>query len=122
MPKTKTSSSKSTLSKKVTKKTTNNKEKNTGMAVLAYILFFIPLLTDAKDDPFVKFHVKQSLALLIMIVASWVIGIVPIIGWIIAFLTPLLVLVLWIIGVINAASGKQKPLPLIGELAEKIEI
>ena len=24
------------------------KEKNTGMAILAYILFFIPLLTDSK--------------------------------------------------------------------------
>lgn len=34
------------------------KEKNIGMAVVAYILFFIPLLTDAKNDPFVKYHVK----------------------------------------------------------------
>ena len=47
---------------------------NTGMAVLAYILFFIPLLTDAKNDPFVKFHVKQGLVLflaniLVLIVA-----------------------------------------------------
>ncbi|HOE15288.1 MAG TPA: hypothetical protein PLH82_01145 [Candidatus Paceibacterota bacterium] len=41
------------------------KEKNTGMAILAYILFFIPLLTDSKKDPFVKYHVKQGLVLFI---------------------------------------------------------
>ncbi|MBP6855591.1 MAG: hypothetical protein KBC26_01280 [Candidatus Pacebacteria bacterium] len=33
-------------------------KKNIAMAIVAYILFFIPLLTDAKNDPFVKYHVK----------------------------------------------------------------
>ncbi|GAF91940.1 unnamed protein product, partial [marine sediment metagenome] len=44
------------------------KEKNTGMAIVAYILFFIPLLTDAKNDPFVKYHVKQGLSLFLVAV------------------------------------------------------
>jgi len=35
------------------------------MAILAYILFFIPLLTDSKNDPYVKYHIKQGLVLFI---------------------------------------------------------
>ena len=43
-------------------------EKNTLMAVLAYlgILILVPFLTDAKKDPFVKFHLKQGVALIIV--------------------------------------------------------
>ncbi|NIR47464.1 hypothetical protein GWO43_04305, partial [candidate division KSB1 bacterium] len=42
---------------------------NTAMAIIAYIIFFVPLLTDARDDPFVKYHVKQGLVLFL----SWVV-------------------------------------------------
>ena len=105
-----------------TTKPEKTSEKNTGMAIVAYFLFFVPLLTDAKNDPFVKYHVKQSLALVIAIVLSWVIAIVPVIGWLLAILMPIFILVLWIIGIINAAKGETKPLPLIGQYAEKINI
>lgn len=46
-----------------------SKGKNIGMAIVAYIIFFIPLLTEAKKDPFVKYHVKQGLVLFI----AWII-------------------------------------------------
>jgi uncharacterized membrane protein len=94
--------------------------KNIGMAVVAYILFFIPLLTDAKNDPFVKFHVKQGLVLLLTGFAVSIVGsILPIIGWFIILpLGSLAVLILWIIGILNAVSGKEKELPLVGSLAK----
>jgi len=109
---------------KVTKatKVKTDKQKNTGMAVVAYILFFVPLLTDAKDDPFVKYHVKQSIVLLILIVGGWIIGIIPILGWILALLLPIFEFVLLVIGIINAVNGQEKPLPLIGQFADKINI
>ena len=94
-------------------------EKNTGMAVVAYLLFFVPLLTDSAKDPFVKFHVKQSLLIVCGLVATAVIGWVPIIGWLIAMITPLLIFVLWIIGILNAVAGKKEPLPVIGKYAEE---
>ena len=93
-------------------------QKNTVMAIVAYILFFIPLLTDAKNDPFVKFHVKQGLLVFILAVISMIISWVPMIFWI-SWLLNLAVLVFFILGVINAATGKEKELPLIGHLAEK---
>ena len=44
-------------------------KKNTTMAVIAYIIFFVPLLTgDAQKDAFVKYHVKQGLVLFLLAV------------------------------------------------------
>lgn len=100
------------------------KGKNIGMAILCYlsILVFIPLLTDAKKDPFVYFHIKQGILLLIACVIAFVIGIVPIIGWIISPILWIITIVLSVIGIINAVSGKEKELPIIGKYSEKIKI
>lgn len=99
-------------------------QKNTGMAIVAYIIFFIPLLVDgAKNDPFVKFHVKQGLVLLLLCIAVSILGsIIPFIGWfIIAPLGSIFALVLFIMGIINAANGVEKPLPLIGAIADNFK-
>jgi len=97
-------------------------EKNKGMAVVAYILFFIPLFTDAKDSPFVKFHMKQSIILLLFCVvgtiASSILAFV-LIGFLLGPLVSLATLILFIIGIINALNGKMKELPYIGQLAER---
>lgn len=94
------------------------KKKNIGMAVVAYILFFIPLLTESKNDPFVKYHTKQGLLLFIAWLVTGVLLRIPIIS---LFSWPLgiFVLVLFVMGILNALSGKEKPLPLIGQFGEK---
>jgi len=100
---------------------TQSAKKNTGMAVIAYIVFFIPLLTDAKNDPFVKYHVKQGLVLFIGYVVEMFIGMIPVIGWILYPLLGIFLFVLFIIGIMNAIGGKEKPLPIIGGYAQKFK-
>jgi uncharacterized membrane protein len=92
--------------------------KNTGMAIIAYFLFFVPLLTDAKDDPFVKFHVKQSLLLWILAVVNSILVRIPIIG-LVFWILGIGIFILWILGVINAANGSMTPVPLVGQYAEE---
>jgi uncharacterized membrane protein len=93
--------------------------KNTTMAIIAYFLFFVPLLTDAKNDPFVKFHVKQSLGLLL----TWVVWNI-VTSYIFLFgleiLVSLAFLILWIMGLVKAAQGKQEALPVVGSFYEKL--
>ena len=107
----------------------NDAEDNKLMAILAYILFFIPLITgDHKKSPFVKFHTNQGTVLAIVAIAwsiiqqilktilwssySW--GIYGFISIIFSILS-LAIGVLCILGIINAATGKTKELPLIGK-------
>ena len=89
-------------------------EKNKLMAVLAYIIFLIPLLA-AKDSPFAKYHTNQGLVLFLAAIASGVILVIPILGWIIAPIASILITVLAVIGIINALNGKAKELPIIGK-------
>lgn len=96
-------------------------QKNTAMAVVAYILFFIPLLTgDAKKDAFVKYHTKQGLVLFLLVVllniVDWMMPYY--FWWTINWLLSLGTLVLLIIGISNAVSGKQQPLPVIGKFSD----
>ena len=93
-------------------------EKNKGMAILSYFIFFIPMLTDAKDSKFAMFHANQSLVLwLVGLVVSIVGTVIPILGWFIILpFGTLFVLILWIMGIINASEGKMKELPLVGEI------
>ncbi len=82
-------------------------EKNKTMAVLAYFIFFLPLITDAKDSPFAKFHANQSLVLL----GLWfILSIIPFLGWILLIVP----FVFFIMGMMNASKGEMKELPLIG--------
>jgi len=95
-------------------------KKNIAMAVIAYILFFVPLLTgDAKKDAFVKYHTKQGLVLFLLVVLINVIGwVIPFYIWFsISWILGLGTLVLLILGIVNAVNGKEEPLPVIGQFS-----
>jgi len=95
------------------------------MACLAYVLFFIPMITgDSKRDDFVKYHTKQGFALFIVWFALGVIvWAVPFIAWNpLISLINLCILVLFIIGIVNVANGKKQPLPVIGPMGDWLKI
>lgn len=90
-------------------------EKNKTMAGLAYLLFFLPLIT-CPESGYAKFHANQALLLWITGIAdSVVLGIIPIIGWILMPVFGIGILILGIMGLVNGFGGKAKPLPLIGK-------
>ena len=82
----------------------------------------IPILA-AKDSKYARFHANQGLILLLVsVVVGIVIGVlgaIPFIGWIFGIaggLIEILTIVLMVLGIINAANGKAKELPLIGNI------
>lgn len=103
-------------------------DKNVVMALLCYLglLIIIPLVTDAKKDPYVKFHIKQGIVLLVTSVALWIASIIlafiPVLGWILVFLGWIGLLVLVIMGIVNALTGKENILPVVGKYAGKIKM
>ena len=106
------------------KKEAPAKGKNTTMAALCYfgILILIPLLTEAKNDAFVKFHIKQGLILIIAGIITSVILMIPFLGWVAGPIMWIILLILFIIGLINALSGKESELPLIGKYGAGLKI
>ena len=92
-------------------------EANKVLAILAYIgiLVIIPLLA-GKDSKFARFHTNQGLILFIFaIIISFLSFKLSWMGWVFKVLDAFVV-VFAVLGIINAASGKAKELPLIGKL------
>lgn len=109
----------------------NDIQQNKTMAILAYFIFFLPLLA-AKESKFARYHANQGLVLLLAYVALGIVqsifnavlfaaltyaslGVLGILG-IIFTLVYLGLGVLGILGIVNAAQGKMQPMPLIGNI------
>lgn len=88
------------------------------VAVIAYLtiigLVIAFVMNNDKKDAFATYHIKQSLGLTIFSFGLFIIGMLPILGWIISFLGSIFLLVLWIMGLINAINNKKEPVPLLG--------
>ncbi len=92
-------------------------------AILAYlgILIIIPFMV-AKEDPFVKFHIKQGVLLLILWVGLFLVLTLPIVGHSIYTIGSLVLLIFIVIGIANVLGEKKNELPLIGHLAKKFDL
>lgn len=96
-------------------------EKNIFMGILSYLgpLVIISYLT-SKDDPFVKFHVKQGLVLLVIEVAIWFLSMLLMYSlWPLIKILNLATVVLAIIGIVNVVNGKEKELPVVGKYSSR---
>jgi len=96
-----------------------NLRKVNGVTILAilsylYILVLIPIIFGSKK-PFIQYHTRQGMALLVLWVVFAFSFFVPILPWIVG----LYILVCIVVGIINVVTGHERELPLIGKLAIK---
>ena len=87
------------------------------LAAIAYIwvLCLVPLLTK-KDSEYCQFHAKQGLVLFIASFAVMVLGMIPILGWLIILpLGWIAIVILSILGIVNALQGKRWKMPYLGK-------
>lgn len=90
------------------------------MAMLAYLVFFIPLLMeDMKTNNFVMYHTEQSIVLVILNVIVAIVGTVTCGIGLVLYIPWLIFLIM---GIMNASKGECKPLPVIGSFGEKFNL
>jgi len=69
------------------------------------------------------YHLRQALGLMLFAISTIIIRIplmfIPFLGWGLNLGISIFILVLWILGLVAAANGEEKPLPLFGELFQK---
>jgi uncharacterized membrane protein len=100
--------------------TPQDAESGKTMAIIAYLIFFVPLLVeDSKKNNFVMYHTEQAIVLFIF---NIVLGIVATITCGIGLVLYIAWLVFLIMGIMNAAKGEIKPLPLIGSFGDKFNL
>jgi uncharacterized membrane protein len=97
---------------------------DTAAGAIAYITF-IPAIIFLAMEPynrssFVRFHSWQSIFLGVAAVAiHLILGVIPIVGWILLLPASLALLVIWIMVIMKASKGERYKLPFIGSFAEQ---
>jgi uncharacterized membrane protein len=99
------------------------KEEGKTIAIIAYITVFgliiAYFMNNDKKNAFANFHIGQSFRISILAIANSVLGMfLPGSLAIVSTIISLGVLVLWILGLVNAINLKDKPVPLIGTIGE----
>ena len=95
-----------------------------GLAYLTFIPAIIFLVVAPYNtNPKIKFHAWQSIFLgcawIGVGILNMVLAIIPFLGWLIALVLMLGMVVLWLISMIQAFQGKRFMIPVIGALAAK---
>ena len=94
------------------------------LGIFLTIIGFLIVFLARKNDKYAMYYAKQGLVLFIAWVMVSVIGwVIPVLGWFVILpLGGLVLFVFWIIGIVNALSGNEKPLPLIGKYGARIKL
>lgn len=94
-------------------------ESNKVVAAIGYIwiLCFVPLFLK-RQSAFCQFHAKQGLVLFIIEVVGWLVFWIPVIGWLLL----VFIILLAVMGFVNALQGNFWKMPIIGDLADKINL
>ena len=96
-------------------------------AIVAYLTLFgfiaAIFIHNGNKTSLGAYHMRQSLGLIItgfaLGIASAILGFIPFIGWLLSLGLYAASFVLWIMGLIAAINGEQKPVPVIGEHFQK---
>ena len=99
--------------------TTHIIEEGKTIAIIAYItivgLLIAFIMNNNKKNAFAAYHLRQSLGLGITGLALSIINVIPILGWIVSILGTIFLIVVWVMGLMSALNGKEKPVPVLGE-------
>jgi uncharacterized membrane protein len=92
-------------------------------AAIAYIPIIAIVwlvLEPYNKQPFIKFHSIQSLGLTVVSIGlSLILGMIPILGWIMLIFLPPATFILAVVCAVKAYQNQKFKLPVLGDFAEK---
>jgi uncharacterized membrane protein len=92
-------------------------------ALLSYLVGFITgiiFYVIEKENKFVRFHAMQSIITFgFLFVLGFILGVIPLIGWVLMPVLWIVEVVLWIVLMVKAYQGEKFKLPIAGDIAEK---
>lgn len=117
----------------------NENNTNTGMqqmdgksiAIISYLTiagWVIALVMNSNNkSQLAIYHIRQSLFIMLLGIAFYIaqtmLLFIPYLGWLVSqllFPVGLALFVLWIMGLISAINGEEKPMPIIGEKVQHL--
>jgi uncharacterized membrane protein len=96
----------------------------TAAGVVAYITIIPAIIFLVMEpynrSPFIRFHAWQSIFFGISVaIIHFVLGVIPILGWILLVPVGIALFIFWIFVMIKASKGERYKIPFIGNFAEQ---
>ncbi len=96
------------------------------MTLVGWVVALV--MHNAQKTALGAYHLRQSLLLFLAVIFAYAaitfVAVVPLLGWLIGILAIPVVgigaLILWVMGLVAAVNGEQKPIPVIGEKAQEV--
>lgn len=94
------------------------------VSYLTFIGFIVAVIMHGNNKTRLgTYHLRQTLGLLITGLAiffvSFILAIIPLLGWLTSMALWIGLFVLWLVGLIAAANGEMKPVPILGRYYEQ---
>jgi uncharacterized membrane protein len=88
------------------------------ITIIPAIIFLV--MVPYNRSSFIRFHAWQSIFFGITVaVVHFVLGVIPILGWLLLLPVGVAFLILWIFVMIKASKGERYKIPFIGNFAEQ---
>ena len=96
------------------------------MTLVGWVVALV--LHNSQKTALGAYHLRKSLLLFLAVIFAYAaitfVAVVPLLGWLIGILAFPVIgigsLILWVMGLIAAVNGEQKPIPVIGEKAQEV--
>jgi len=89
------------------------------LTIIGWIIALIPYLVSERNNTFVRYHLRQSLGIMLVFIAVGIICMIPVLGWLFGRFLLLATTILWLFGLIYALTKHEKPIPFIGRLFDE---
>ncbi|SFT16094.1 DUF4870 domain-containing protein [Sphingobacterium wenxiniae] len=93
-------------------------EEGKTIAIISYLtligLVAALVMNSEKKNTYAKFHIRQSLGLMLTGLATTFVSWIPFIGWLFGIVAFFFLLFLWFTGFFNALNAREKVLPILG--------
>ena len=101
----------------------NTSAEDKTVAILSYLTivgFVVAIVMHSNSKTRLGvFHLRQSLGLFLLCIAlipaGTILGFVPFVGWLAGLALWMGILALWLVGLLAAIGGTEKPLPVLGD-------
>lgn len=101
------------------------------IAIISYLTivgWVIALVMNSNNkSQLAIYHIRQSLFIMLVGIAFYIVQtmllFIPYLSWLISLLlfpVGLALFVLWVMGLISAINGEEKPIPIVGEKAQQL--
>ena len=95
------------------------------LTIVGWVIAYV--MNSNNKSQIAIYHIRQSLFLMLAAIVFYTVQtmllLIPYLGWLIALLSipiGIALLILWIMGLIAAINGEEKPIPLVGQKAQEL--